>query len=182
METPAGICHGCQTLVDKMASPTDGNFHPFEPTFLLTGSETTPCSLCSLLENMANAHGYSTSDECLRKAYKSYRDTIFCYFPWNNTIVLKFTQLSGKYAKITASLLWRSLTLKLTDVATTEYVKEHGESIGNARTSSSCSGSLESLALPKASWTTVFSIIKTALSIPSMAIRRGGGGLPGYLI
>jgi hypothetical protein len=41
------------------------------------------------------------------------------------------------------------LTLKLTDVATTEYVKEYGESICNARTASSCTGSLESLAFAK---------------------------------
>jgi hypothetical protein len=108
MGTPAGICHGCQTIVDKMASETDDSFNIFEPAFLLTRSEITPCSLCSLLENIANAYGYSISDECLRKAYTWYwsQDTIFCICP-RRIIILEFRQLSGKYAKITAPLLWR---------------------------------------------------------------------------
>jgi hypothetical protein len=109
MGTPAGICHGCQTIVDKMASATVRkvrNSNPFEPAFFLTGLETTPCSLCSLLENTANAHGYSTSDECHRRAYTWTQGAIFCKSP-RGSMIFEFRQLSGKYAKITAPLLWR---------------------------------------------------------------------------
>jgi hypothetical protein len=87
-------------MVDKMASATRYNWNPFEPAFLSTGSETTtPCSLCLLLENLANAHGYPTSHECLRKAYAWYLDTIICKFP-PYSLTLKLKQLSGKYAKL----------------------------------------------------------------------------------
>jgi hypothetical protein len=106
MEAPTGICHGCQTIIDKIASTTDRNWNPFKPSFLLGGSETTTCSLCSLLEGLANVCGHLASDEYLREhdAYVWSHHDIYCHFPLALT-VLNFRQLSSKCAKITVLLL-----------------------------------------------------------------------------
>lgn len=83
METPTGICNGCQTIIDEMASlESDDLVRNFEPAFISRAPGAAPCSLCLLLEGTAKADGYSASHECLREAFTRARKAIYFYLAW----------------------------------------------------------------------------------------------------